>query len=110
VAAVDLGQKRLRLVEAAELGVVVLDVARGQLADSLDVDLVDDGGEDLLPGRVLVADGDPDDLAALVLARLVAEPDGRGLAGALELVDERRREEVEGEQSAGHEPALLYAE
>ena len=59
------------------------------------------------PRAVLVADRDPDDLATLVLARLVAEPDRRRLAPALELIDEGGREEVEGEQAAGHEEASL---
>src|SRR5919106_561348 len=63
--AVDLAQEGDRLVEAPELGVVVLDVPRRQLTNPLDLDVVDHGGEDLLLRVVLVADGDPNDLAAL---------------------------------------------
>ena len=54
-----------------------------------------------------MADRDPHQLAALVLARLVAEPDRRRLAPTLELVDERRREEVERVEAAGHDGASL---
>src|SRR5215212_7647810 len=71
LAAVDLLEEVHHLVEPAELGVVVLDVARGQLGYALDLDRVDHGLEDLLAWRVLEADGDQDDLA------LVGEPLGR---------------------------------
>ena len=54
-AAVDLLEEVDRLVQAAELRVVVLDVARGELLDALDLDLVDHGQEDLLARRVLEA-------------------------------------------------------
>ena len=47
-AAVDLREEVDRLLEAAELGVVVLDVARGELLDPLHLDVVDHRGEDLL--------------------------------------------------------------
>src|SRR6185295_19325025 len=79
----------------AELRVVVLDVAGGQLPHPLHLDIVDDSREDLLAGFVAVADGDPDQLAAAVLHALVAEADRRGLAPALELVHEDRGVEVE---------------
>src|SRR3954451_24684107 len=102
LATVDLGQEGLRLLQPPELRVVVLDVARRQLLRPLDLDIVDHGGEDLLPGRVLVSDGNPDDLPALVFARFVAEADRRRLARSLELIDERRREDVESDQAAGH--------
>ena len=83
-------------------------MSRGERSrDPLDLDVVDHRREDLLPRAVLVADRDPDDLAALVLARLVAEPDRRRLAAALELVDERRREEVERVEAAGPSGASL---
>ena len=70
---------------------------------ALDLDVVDHRGEDLLPRAVLMADRDPDELPALVLARLVAEPDRRRLATPLELVDEGGREEVERVEAAGHD-------
>src|SRR3954465_5833436 len=56
--AVDLLEEVDHLLLAAELGVVVLDVTRRELAHPLDLDLVDDRVEDLLPRRVLIADGD----------------------------------------------------
>src|SRR4051812_48913570 len=94
-AAVDLLEEALGLLEAAKLGVVVLDVAAAELGDALDLDVVDHRGEDLLARAVAEADRDPDDLAALVLVALVAEPDRRRLAAALQLVDEDGRIEVE---------------
>ena len=56
VAPVDLLEEVDHLLVAAELGVVVLDVARREVLDALDLDLVDDRLEDLLARRVLVAD------------------------------------------------------
>ena len=100
--AVDLLEEVGGLLEAAELGVVVLDVARREVADPLHLDVVDHRGEDLLARAVAEADRDPDHLAALVLAALVAEPDRRRLAAALELVDEDRRVEVENVDAAPH--------
>src|SRR4051812_42656657 len=96
-AAVDLLEEVHRLVEAAELGVVVLDVAGRELAHPLHLDAVDHGLEDALARRVLESDRDEDDLALAVLLRLVAQPDRRGLASALELIDENRRVEVQDE-------------
>src|SRR6476646_2767026 len=90
------------VLEAAELGVVVLDVAARELVYPLDLDVVDHRVEDLLPRAVAEADRDPDDLAALVLVALVAEPNRRGLATALQLVDEDRRVEVQNVDAAPH--------
>src|SRR5690606_7050448 len=56
--------------------------------------------EDLLARPVPAADGHPHDLATVVLSRLVAQPDRRGLPAALELVDEDRRVEGEDVESA----------
>src|SRR4051794_8655709 len=92
---VDLFEEVLHLVVAAELGVVVLDVARREVLEALDLDLVDDRLEDLLARGVLVADGHQHRLVLLVLVGLVAEPDRRRLAAALELVGEDRRVEVQ---------------
>src|SRR5690242_8633186 len=86
------------LVAAAELGVVVLHVTGGELRDLLHLNVVDHGREDLLARLVPVADRDPDDLPALVLPRLVAQPDRRGLPPTAQLVDEDRRIEVEDEE------------
>ena len=102
VLSVDLAQEADRLVEPAELGVVVLDVTGGEVAHALHLDVVDHRGEDLLARAVLIADRDPDDLAALVLARLVAQPDRGRLSSPFELVDEGGREEVERERAARH--------
>src|SRR5262245_13361158 len=76
---------------------VVLDVAPRQLLDLLGLDAVDHGLEDLLPRRVLEPDRDHHHLALAVLLALVAEPDGRGLAALLQLIDEDRGVEVEDE-------------
>jgi len=92
---VDLLEEFDQLLVAAELGVVVLDVARGEIAQARDFDLVDDGLEDPLARGVLVPDRDQHELVLAVLVGLVAEPDRRGLAPALELVGEDRGVEVE---------------
>src|SRR3954465_5493388 len=93
--AVDLLEEVDHLLVAAELGVVVLDVAGRQVADALDLDLVDDRVEDLLARRVLVPDGHHHRLVLLVLVRLVAQADRRRLATPLELVGEDRGVEVQ---------------
>src|SRR6476661_7530273 len=84
--AVDLFEELDLLLEPAELRVVVLDVARREFGDALDLDVVDHRGEDLLARAVAETDRDPDDLAALVLVALVAEPDRGRLAAPLPLV------------------------
>src|SRR5436305_3260140 len=99
---VDLFEELDLLLESAELRVVVLNITRGELGDPLHLDIVDHGGEDLLARAVPKANGDPDDLATLVLVALVAKPDRRRLATALELVDEDRRVEVENIDTAAH--------
>ena len=100
--AVDLLEELALVLEPAELGVVVLDVAAREVVELLHLDVVDHRGEDLLARAVAEADRDPDDLAALVLAALVAEPDRRRLAAPLQLVDEDRRVEVEYVGAAPH--------
>src|SRR5215211_5169469 len=101
LAAVDLLEEVDHLVEAAELGVVVLDVARRELLDALDVDGVDHRVEDPLAWRVLEAHGDHHRFAFAVLLALVAEPDRGCLAASLQLVDEHRRIEVEHVHARG---------
>src|SRR5690348_7201482 len=101
-ATVDLLEEVDLVLEPAKLRVVVLDVAARELVQPLHLDLVDHRGEDLLPRAVAEADRDPDDLAALVLVALVAEPDRRGLAAALQLIDEDRRVEVQNVNTASH--------
>src|SRR4029078_6322408 len=95
LAAVDLLEEVDQLVRAAELGVVVLDLARGEVLDALDLDVVDDRVEELLARRVLVAHGDQDELVLAVLVPLVAQADRRRLAAPLHLVREDGRIEVE---------------
>src|SRR5256884_2762438 len=95
LAAVDLLEEVHGLLEAAELRVVVLDVPRRELPHPLDLDGVDHRLEDLLARRVLEAHGDQDHVPLAVLGALVAEADRRGLAPALELIDEHRRVEVQ---------------
>src|SRR3954468_10548961 len=109
-AAVDLFEELDLLLEPAELGVVVLDVARRELGNALHLNVVDHGGEDLLARAVAKADRNPDDLAALVLVALVAKPDRRRLATALELVDEDRRVEVEHVDTAPHRQRAYLTE
>src|ERR1039458_1291182 len=92
---VDLFEKVDEFLVAAELGVVVLDVARGEVGEAHHLDLVDDRFEDPFPRRVLVADRHEHRLVLAVLARLVAEPDRRRLAAPQELVGEDGRVEVE---------------
>src|SRR5690349_15328199 len=99
-AAVELLEELDRLLEAAELGVVVLDVAARELAGPLHLDLVDHRREDLLARAVAEPDRDPDDLATLVLVALVPKPDRRRLAASLQLVDEDRGVEVEDVDAA----------
>src|SRR5215217_1674685 len=94
-APVELLEELHRLLGAAKLRIVVLDVARRELPDLLDLDIVDHRVEDLLARRMAEPDRHPDDLAALVFAGLVAEANRRGLATPLQLVDEDRRVEVE---------------
>src|SRR5215210_618201 len=108
-AAVDLLQEVRRLLQAAKLRVVMLDVARRELLDALHLDVVDHGREDLLAGTVAEADGHPDHLAALVFAALVAQADGRGLATTLELIDEDRGIEVEDVDPAAHAASVSDA-
>src|SRR5690606_27925686 len=95
LAAVDLLEEVPHLLVAPELRVVVLDVPGRQLAEALDLDLVDDGLEDLLPRGVPVADRHQPRRVLAALVRLGAEPDGRGLAAGLELVGEDAGVEVE---------------
>src|SRR5262249_15016717 len=97
---VDVREEVEGVLDEAELRVVALDLPLGQLADRLDVDQVDDRGEDLLARTVPVAHRHPDQLTLLVLVALVAEPDGRRLASLAELVDEQRGVEVQREHGA----------
>src|SRR3954454_16824575 len=83
---IDLFEEGDLLLEPAELGVVVLDVARRELGDPLDLDVVDYRGEDLLAWAMTETNGDPDDLAALILVALVTKSNRRCLAATLELV------------------------
>src|SRR5215217_1919766 len=89
-AVVELSEEGGEFLRAAYLRIVVLDVARGELAESLHLDLVDDGVEDLVPGAVARADEHSHDHSLLVLTGLVSEPNGRRLAAAAELVGHDR--------------------
>ena len=78
-------------------------MSRGrEVADALDLDGVDDGLEDLLPRRVLVADRHQNRLVLAVLVRLVAEADRGRLAAPAQLVGEDRRVEVEDLHGGGN--------
>ena len=89
------------LVGAPDLGVVVLDLARRQLAERLHLDLVDHRVEDVLARAEAHAAEDAHDHALLVLAGLVAEPDRGRLPARPELVGDERRVEVEGVHRGG---------
>src|SRR5436189_5477444 len=78
VAVVQLAQEAGHLLRPPDLGVVVLDLARRQLLERLDLDLVDDRVEDPLPRAEARAREHLDDHPLLVLRGFVAEPDGRG--------------------------------
>src|SRR5688500_20210217 len=90
---VELREERGEVFGPPDLGVVVLDLARGEVAKRLHVDLVDHGVEDLLAG----AEPDPaphrDAHPLLALAGLVAQTDRRGLAMAAEPLGGHRRAE-----------------
>jgi hypothetical protein len=73
----------------------VLDLAWRQVEQLLDLDLVDDGIEDLLARAVAGSDQHLHDHALPVLGRLVAEPDGRGLPLRAQLVGDDGRVEVD---------------
>src|SRR5829696_5376485 len=103
--AVDLLQEVDHLIEPAELRIVVLDVAGGEVLDLLDLDAVDHGVEDLLPRRMLESNRNHHDLALAILLALVAEANRGGLAAALQLVDEDGRVEVEDEHAG--QPSFL---
>ena len=107
LAAVDLLEEVDHLVDAPELGVVVLDLPRREVAHPLDLDLVDHRVEDLLPRRVLIADRHQHALVLAVLVGLVAEPDRGRLAAAPELVGEHRRVEVEDAHGSGSLPVRV---
>src|SRR5260221_12647811 len=79
-AAIDLLEELDLVLQPAELRVVVLDVARRDVADPLHLDVVDHRGEDFLARAVTDANRDPDDLTTLVLAALVADSERAGLA------------------------------
>jgi hypothetical protein len=97
------------LVEPAELRVVVLDVARRELAHLLDLNRVDHRLEDPLARGVLKTHGNQHHLPLAVLLALVAQADRRRLPTALELVDEDRRVEVEDEHDRGRLATALHA-
>src|SRR5919108_4556050 len=110
LAPVDLLEEVNRLLRAPEFGVVVLDVTRGELPDPLYLDVVDHRREHLLARLVPESHRDPDELPAPVFHALVAEPDRRGLAAELELVDEDRGIEVQDVQGRGDPGAMVGRE
>src|SRR5579862_1812948 len=80
LAVVELAQEVRHLLRAADLGVVVLDLPRREVAQPFHLDLVDHRVENVLPRPETRPDEHGDDHPLLVLARLVAEPDRRRLA------------------------------
>ena len=86
-------------------GLVVLDLVRRELADRLHLDLVDHGVEHVLAGAEAGADEHGDDHPLLVLARLVAETNRRGLPVRPQLgLDDRR---VEVQREGGHRATII---
>ena len=68
----------------------MLNLARRDIAERLDLNLVDDGVEDALAGTKALADEDRHDHALLVLVALVTETDRDRLAAGLDLVGDQR--------------------
>ena len=101
VAVVELPEEGDHVLGALDLRVVLLDLARGALAQRLHLDLVDDRVEDLLPRAEALAGEHLHDHPLPVLAGLVAEADGDRLAPAPQLVGDDRRVEVEGVHRPG---------
>jgi hypothetical protein len=85
-AVVERPQELRQLLDSPDLGVVVLDLVRGELSERLHLDLVDHGVEDLFPRPEAGAGEYRDDHPLLVLRRLVAEADRRRLTPAAQLV------------------------
>src|SRR3954453_20630421 len=101
LAVVELAEEAGHLVGASDLGVVVLDLPRRQLAERLDLDLVDHRVEDVLARAEADAAEDAHHHALLVLAGLVPEADRGRLPARPELVGDERRVEVEGVHRGG---------
>src|SRR5437868_2926040 len=76
LAVVELPEEAGHLLDAADLRVVVLDLARREVAELLHLDLVDHRVEDLLARAEPGAREHLDDHPLPVLRGLVAEPDG----------------------------------
>src|SRR3954470_23026520 len=109
LAVVELAEEAGHLVGASDLGVVVLDLPRRQLAERLDLDLVDHRVEDVLARAEADAAEDAHHHAFLVLAGLVAEPDRGRLPARPELVGDERRVEVEGVHRGGESASYKAA-
>src|SRR3954454_24391951 len=109
LAVVELAEEAGHLVGAADLGVVVLDLPRRQLAERLDLDLVDHRVEDVLARAEADAAEDAHHHALLVLAGLVPEADRGRLPARPELVGDERRVEVEGVHRGGESASYKAA-
>ena len=95
VAVVELPEEDHELVERAQLGVVVLQLARRDVAEALDLDLVDDRVEDVRARAEALAAEHLEAEALAVLRALVAETDRDRLAPAAQLIGDQRVVEVE---------------
>src|SRR4051812_46186550 len=104
VAVVELAEEHDELVERAQLGVVVLELARRDIAETLDLDLVDHGVEDVRARAEALTAEHLEAQALAVLDALVAEADRDRLAPAAQLIGDQGVVEVErlhGAESTG---------
>src|SRR5438874_11626650 len=109
LAVVELAEEAGHLVGAADLGVVVLNLPRRQLAERLHLDLVDHRVEDVLARAEADTAEDAYHHALLVLPGLVAEPDRGRLPTGPKLVGDERRVEVEGVHRGGESASYTAA-
>jgi hypothetical protein len=97
--AIDSAEHGEDVVLSAELGVFSLDIARGELADLLDFDPVENGAVKFLPAAEARSDRDPHDLACAILIRLVSEPNGNRLPVIAKYVAVEVSVKIEREQA-----------
>ena len=95
LAVVELTEEGRHVLGAANLRIVVLDLARGELAERLHLDLVDDGVEDAVTQAEACACEHLHDHPLPVFRRLVAQANRRRLATAPQLLGDDRGVEVQ---------------
>jgi hypothetical protein len=96
---IDLGEKVDQFLVPAQLWVIPFDLARGDFRQAFCFDAIDNRGEDPVTDPEPLPNGNPDNLALLILALFVTEPDRRGLPALPERIGEQRGVEVQGVHS-----------